>query len=133
MNHATQHIFLTFLTNKFLGLPSRDLLVLDEAHRIEEEVVKFTGISISRRKWRRYIPDLKVDDHGYDVSGWVGFLDKLKDMMRGVKIRSEELLVEAMQDIEKLDSTIDSISLDPSNWIVSEINREGREVASVEL
>jgi ATP-dependent DNA helicase DinG len=126
-------IFLTFLTNKFLGLPSRELLVLDEAHRLEEEVVKFTGISISRRKWRRYIPDLRIDDHGIDVNGWVGFLDKLKDMMWEVKIPSDELLVDAKQDIEKLDSTIDSISLDPGNWIVSEINREGREVTSVEL
>jgi ATP-dependent DNA helicase DinG len=127
-------IYLALLTNRWKEtLTSRDLLILDEVHRLEEEVVKFTGISISRRKWRKYIHDLRIDDHGYDVSGWVGFLDKLKDMMWEVKIPSDELLVEAIKDIEKLDSTIESISLDPSNWIVSEINREGREVTSVEL
>ncbi|MGC2570725.1 MAG: ATP-dependent DNA helicase [Candidatus Nitrosopolaris sp.] len=126
-------IFLALLTNRWNPLTPRDLLILDEAHRLEEEIVKFTGISISRRKWRKYIHDLRIDDHGYDISGWVGFLGKLKDMMWEVKIPSDELLVEAKQDIEKLDSTIDSISLDHSNWIVSEINREGGEVTSVEL
>jgi Rad3-related DNA helicase len=28
----------------------RNLLVLDEAHRLEEEIVKFTEISISKRR-----------------------------------------------------------------------------------
>ncbi|MGA8085472.1 MAG: hypothetical protein WB988_26745 [Candidatus Nitrosopolaris sp.] len=46
-------IFLAFL-NK--NLPSRDLLVLDEAHLLETEVVKFRVISISEKKWRKYIP-----------------------------------------------------------------------------
>jgi ATP-dependent DNA helicase DinG len=36
------------------------------AHRLEEEVVRFAGISISKRRLRRYIPDLKIVDYGYD-------------------------------------------------------------------
>ncbi|MFY9869187.1 MAG: hypothetical protein WAK17_05675 [Candidatus Nitrosopolaris sp.] len=37
--------FLAFLTEDFL--PSRELLILDEAHLLETEIVGFTGISIS--------------------------------------------------------------------------------------
>jgi ATP-dependent DNA helicase DinG len=47
-------------------IPSRDLLVLDEAHRLEEEVVKFTGVFISKRHYKRYIPDFKIPDYGDD-------------------------------------------------------------------
>jgi Rad3-related DNA helicase len=47
-----------FFTNE--SLPSRELLVLDEAHRLEEEIVKFAGISISKRRWKRHIPDFKT-------------------------------------------------------------------------
>ncbi|MGA9154641.1 MAG: hypothetical protein WBZ36_29005, partial [Candidatus Nitrosopolaris sp.] len=71
LNYA---IFLGLVNNK---LPSRELLVFDEAHLLETEIVRFREIAISRRKWRRYIPDLRIDNHGYDVEGWVGFLDKL--------------------------------------------------------
>jgi ATP-dependent DNA helicase DinG len=102
---------------------------------LETEIVRFREIAISRRKWRKYIPDLKIDNHGYEVEGWVGFLDKLRDMMLDVNIpvENKELLIEAEQDIEKLEFTIDSISLNPDNWIVSEIKLEGHEVVKVEL
>ena len=53
-------------------LSSRQLLILDETHMLETETVRFRGISISRRKWRKYIPDLRIDDHGYDVKSWLG-------------------------------------------------------------
>ena len=66
-------------------LPSRELLILDEAHMLETEIVRFRGISISQRKWRKYIPDLRIDDHGYDVEGWLGFLDDLREMMLDVQ------------------------------------------------
>jgi ATP-dependent DNA helicase DinG len=129
LNYA---LFLGLVNRK---LPSRELLIFDEAHLLETEIVKFREIAISRRKWRKYIPDLKIDNHGYDVEGWVGFLDKLRDIMLDVKIpvENKELLIEAQQDIEKLELTIDSICLHPDNWIVSEIELEGLEVVKVEL
>jgi ATP-dependent DNA helicase DinG len=129
LNYA---IFLGLVNKK---LPSRELLIFDEAHLLETEIVRFREIAISRRKWRKYIPDLRIDNHGYEVEGWVSFLDKLRDMMLNVKIPAEnkELLIEAEQDIEKLELTIESISLHPDNWIVSEITLEGLEVVKVEL
>jgi ATP-dependent DNA helicase DinG len=117
-------------------LPSRELLVLDEAHMLETEVVKFRGISISRRKWRKYIPDLRMDDHSYDVKGWLDFLNRLREMMLDVRILrgNEELLIELEQDVEKLESVIEAISVNPNNWIVSDIQKEDREgVTKVEL
>ena len=48
-------------------------------HRLEEEIVKFTGISIARRKWKRYIPDFEMIDYGYsDIEKWIEFLIDLK-------------------------------------------------------
>jgi len=117
-------------------LPSRELLILDEAHMLETEIVRFKGFSISRRKWRKYIPDLRIDDHRYDVKGWLGFLDDLRGMMLDVRILrgNEELLIELEQDVEKLESVIAAISLNPNNCIVSEIQKEGHEgVTKVEL
>jgi ATP-dependent DNA helicase DinG len=117
-------------------LPSRELLILDEGHMLETEIVRFRGISISRRKWRKYIPDFRIDDHGYDVKGWLGFLDDLREMMLDVRILrgNEELLIELEQDVEKLESVIEAISVNPNNWIVSEIQKEDREgVTKVEL
>ncbi len=129
LNYA---IFLGLANKK---LPSRELLIFDEAHLLETEIVRFREVVISRRKWRKYIPDLRIENQGYDVEGWVGFLDKLRDMMLDVKIPLEnmELLIEAEEDMEKLKLTIDSISLNPHNWIVSEIKLEGYEVVRVEL
>jgi hypothetical protein len=64
----------SWMANK--KLPSRELLIFDEAHLLETEIVRFREITISRRKWRKYIPDLRIDNHSYDVDG---FLDKLRD------------------------------------------------------
>ncbi|MGB8935146.1 MAG: hypothetical protein WCC17_08580 [Candidatus Nitrosopolaris sp.] len=57
-------------------------MILDEAHRLEEEVVKFTGISISKRRWKRYIPDFEIVNYGYnDIEKWIEFLIKLQTKM----------------------------------------------------
>ena len=46
---------------------------------------------------------------------------------------TEELLVEATQDIGKLELAIDNIVSNATNWIVSEVRKEGREVTRIEL
>jgi Rad3-related DNA helicase len=124
-------MFLAFV-NK--NLPARELLVLDEGHLLEAEIIRFRGLSISKKKWKKYIPDLKIENHGYDIRGWVDFLVRLKQTMSlFVNMLNEELLVEATQDIDKLDLAIDSIVSNATNWIVSEVKKEDREVARIEL
>jgi ATP-dependent DNA helicase DinG len=74
-------IFLSLLPHK-KSLPERELLVLDEGHLLETEIVKFRGLSISKRRWRRYIHDLKVIDYGYDnIERWIDFLIELETKM----------------------------------------------------
>jgi Rad3-related DNA helicase len=51
-----------FLALIHKNLPSRELLVLDEAHLLEMELVRFRGISISKKKWRKYIPYIRRGD-----------------------------------------------------------------------
>jgi Rad3-related DNA helicase len=61
------------------SLPERELLVLDERHLLETEIVKFRGLSISKRRWKRYINDLKIVDYGYNViEKWIDFWSNLR-------------------------------------------------------
>jgi ATP-dependent DNA helicase DinG len=66
--------FLALLPNK-KNLTSRELLILDEGHLLETELVKFRGLMITKRRWKRYISDLKLIDFGFDdIKGWIDFL-----------------------------------------------------------
>ena len=74
-------IFFALLPNKKV-LPSRELLILDEAHLLETEIVKFRGLAISKRRWKKYIPSLKMVDYGYDdIEKWIDFLIDLESKM----------------------------------------------------
>ena len=124
-------MFLSLLpTKKFR---SRELLILDEAHLLETEILGFTGISISKRRWKRYIPNLKMVDYGYDIEKWINFLIELETRMLDLTDIREELVLDAITDTEKLTRAINNIRSNPKNWIVSEIKKEGYEVMSVEL
>ena len=73
--------FLAFLPNSKVLHP-RELLVLDEGHLLEIEIVKFRGLSISKRRWKRYIHDLQMVDYGYDnLEQWIEFLIELEAKM----------------------------------------------------
>jgi ATP-dependent DNA helicase DinG len=181
-------IFLSLLTNKNV-LQQRNLLILDEAHLLETEIVKFRGLSISKKRWRRYIHNFKMVDYGYSIDGWLEFLIDLEKTMltligydsviyslskeRKLKFGYEskrktkagnkrivsaselfeddasldidikkhgrdlqihkEILIDILQDIEKLTRTINNILLNPRNWIVSEVQKENYDVVRVEL
>ena len=182
-------IFLSLLSNKNMT-QQRELLVLDEAHLLETEIVKFRGLSISKKRWRRYIHDFKMIDHGYDMNGWLEFLIDLErtililigyeslvhslvkerkekygydsakksttrnkrivsaselfedDASLELNIRTEngknldvdkELLIDIVQDIDKLTRTINNILSNPNNWIVSEVHKDNYDVTRVDL
>lgn len=77
-------IFLGLLQNK-KSLPERELLVLDEGHLLQTEIVKFRGLTISKRRWKRYIHDLDIIDYGYeDIENWIDFLIKLETKLLDV-------------------------------------------------
>ena len=76
-----------------------------------------------------------LENHGYDVKGWANYLLKSRDDVSEViaKITNKEVLIEATQDLDRLELAIDSISSNHTNWIVSDVKMEGREVIKVEL
>ncbi len=78
------------------SLPSRELLILDEGHLIETEVVKFRGLSISKKRWRRYIADFEIIDYGYDIHGWIEFLITLEE--RVLSLIGNESLIKYLSD-----------------------------------
>jgi ATP-dependent DNA helicase DinG len=74
-------MFLALLPNK-KSIPERELLVLDEGHLIETEIVQFRGLTISKRRWKRYIHDFDIIDYGYDdIGNWISFLVELETKM----------------------------------------------------
>ena len=87
-------IFLGLLPNK-KSLPQRELLVLDEGHLLETEIVKFRGLTISKRRWKRYIRDFKIIDYGYDdIKNWINFLIELETRM--LALTGNSSLVESL-------------------------------------
>ena len=73
--------FLAFLPNTKILQP-REFLVLDEGHLLETEIVKFRGLSISKRRWKRYIQNLELIDYGYnDLEKWIKLLIELETKM----------------------------------------------------
>lgn len=55
----------------------RQLLVLDEGHLFEKEIVEYASLSISNKRWKRYIPDLNVNDLHLDcdeIKEWLPLL-----------------------------------------------------------
>jgi ATP-dependent DNA helicase DinG len=77
-------IFLALLPYR-KSLNERELLVLDEGHLLETEIVKFRGLTISKRRWKRYIQSLEITDYGYDdIELWVDFLIGLETQMLGL-------------------------------------------------
>ena len=91
-------IFLAFLPyNKRMS--ERDLLVLDEGHLLETELVKFRGLSISKKRWKRYIGNFDIVDYGYDsIERWIDFLIDLETKML-ISIGNDS--VAAVFDIER--------------------------------
>jgi ATP-dependent DNA helicase DinG len=74
-------IFLSLLPLR-KSLSERELLILDEGHLLETEIVKFRGLSISKRRWKRYIHDLSITDYGYnEIERWIDFLIELETKM----------------------------------------------------
>lgn len=74
-------IFLAFLPYK-KRLSERELLVLDEGHLLETEIVKFRGLSISKKRWKRYVGNFDIVDCGYDcIERWIDFLIDLETKM----------------------------------------------------
>lgn len=130
-NYANFLIFLRMKNNSNMILPQKELLILDEGHLIENQIVEQVGISITRRTLQKYIPTYLLDNATLDYSSsmeqWLKFLRDLYQLLQDSipTMRSEEIKIDAYNDLKRLKQVIEEITLTPDNWIVSAIGREG--------
>jgi Rad3-related DNA helicase len=123
-------------------LPNKELLVLDEGHLIETEMLKQIEISISRSRFRKYIPSLKIErDDGlldYDIQRWFVFLEqleiKLKDIARNPsqkQLDNQEFMLDLSRDLERVSEAVEAIKVNVKNWIIADIEVKGSEVVKI--
>jgi ATP-dependent DNA helicase DinG len=77
-------------------MKSRQLLVLDEGHLLEKEIVEYASLTISNKRWRRYIPGLNINNINLDsdVKKWLPSLIKIETRLLlalGYALEIEEL------------------------------------------
>ena len=107
----------------------RSLLILDEGHQIENQIVDDVEITIAKKTLQRYIPSTNLlDDSNLDYESdleteWVALLDSLYTQL-DISIESVltgETKTDAKQYSQRLGDTIRWIKENPRNWVVSEI------------
>ena len=118
--------FLIFVRSK--KIERRKLLVLDEGHQIENQVVEDIGISISKKALQKYIDPSLLEQTEFtyedDISTtWLKLLDALYDKLEEAipNMVSSDIRIDAEQYLNRLGDTVAAIKEDTNNWIVSEI------------
>lgn len=72
-------MFLILLPSQKTIAP-RELLILDEGHLLETEILKLTCFTLSRSKWRKYLPGFSIINYN-DIEAWINFLIQLEAKM----------------------------------------------------
>jgi ATP-dependent DNA helicase DinG len=118
----------------------RKLLVLDEAHQLENEVGDFRGFTIRKNMLpflKMHMPNGNIDD----IETWLDFCLKLRERLfefaekaQGIIERSnqkvalepytEKNLIDALELDKNLTAVIEDIKGNKDNWIVSGIQRD---------
>jgi Rad3-related DNA helicase len=118
--------FLIFVKSR--NLEKRKLLILDEGHQIENQIVEDIGISISKNILQKYIDPVVLEytkfTYDDDISAtWLKLLETLSDELKNSipNVVSRDIRIDAEQYLNKLRDTVTAIKEDANNWIVSEI------------
>ena len=83
-------------------------MILDEAHLLETEIVGFKGISISKRRWKKYILNLNMVNYGYDdIEKWIDFLIDLETRMLTGNDFNKEMSSEFQRDQRDKKTSLD--------------------------
>src|SRR6266498_1004209 len=105
--------FLIFLRKNKVA--PRNLLILDEGHQIENQIVEDIGISISSKTLRKYIgydgaEILELGKCGYDssISEWLELLGKVYKTLKETipAITPNDVQIDAEQYLQRLGDTI---------------------------
>ena len=138
LNYSNFQIFLR-ISDGFI--PQKDLLILDEGHLIENEVVRFAEIAVSKRALSRYLRPINVkfiekfiqkQAYNDDIKAfWVDrFLNPLYDRLLAdiPYIESSERRIQAEEYMNNLEWKIYNLDSDPDNWIVTDIDIQKHKV-----
>jgi Rad3-related DNA helicase len=125
--------FLIFINANMIK--PRKLLVLDEGHQIENQLVEKIGFSISKRSLQKYLATnlLEYTNYSYNddiQTTWLKLLDRICSELKEAipNIGTNEAKLDAKQYLNRLEDAIAAIRIDPKNWIVSEIVHENNEI-----
>lgn len=111
----------------------RRLLVCDEAHDLEKQMVGFTSFSLKRSLLQTYKTkgeaDPLISDKGEEPSGWA---EQLEDAKRRLRLFiGENIEDDAVQDrvasckssLASLESFMEDLEGNPANWVVDKIKK----------
>ena len=143
-SHATHTVYnyRYFLSDIFYAgaTQRRKLLVLDEAHQLENEVGEFRSFTVRKNMLpflKMHMPDSNIDD----IETWLDFCLMLKERLfeftekaQGIIERSnqkvtlepytEKNLIDALELDKNLTVVIDDMKANKDNWIVSGVQRD---------
>ena len=117
----------------------RKLLVCDEAHDLERQIVGFSSFSLKRSTLLRYraegsgikVSDLVIPDKGDDdPAAWMdtlvrakGALEQLYDTWLDEKevAQQQDRLVGCWNVIQSIEGFVTDLKADPTNWVVNKV------------
>jgi ATP-dependent DNA helicase DinG len=142
LSSHTVYNYRYFLSDIFYAgaTQKRKLLVLDEAHQLENEVGDFRSFTVRKNMLpflKMHMPDSDTDE----IETWLDFCIKLKERLfeftekaQGIIERSnqkvalepytEKNLIDALELEKNLAAVIDDVRANKDNWIVSGIQRD---------
>jgi ATP-dependent DNA helicase DinG len=118
-------------------VPHRRLLVCDEVHDLEKQIVAFASFTFRRAALQTYHEDVKlgkeltIPDKGVDEpSAWLDVLtsaeDTLKEFFTLYKSDGQqERIITCETMLEELENFIKNLQSDPSNWVVNSVKHVG--------
>ena len=120
----------------------RRLLVCDEAHDLEKQMVGFASFSLKRSLLENYSPKrkrrtLSIPDKGEEASAWMEPLVEARrtlELFVGENIEDDTMqdrVVSCKSSLESLESFLEDLEANPANWVVNKI-RKSSDGASVE-
>lgn len=121
---------------------SRQMAIFDEAHTIENEIVRFLGLDI----WAGYFTDVEISQEDYkldEIGEIIRLLDDLRDgygkilrsmevaSLRPESVREAQYYSRTLRRFEMLTDARSMISQDTKNWIIQMDEGLGSKVLSV--
>ncbi len=118
-------------------VPHRRLLVCDEVHDLEKQIVDFASFTLRRAALQNYHEEVKpgkvlvIPDKGVDEpAAWLDVLSNaeatLKEFSTLYKSDSQQERVIACETmLQDLESFTKNLKSDPSNWVVNSVKRVG--------